>query len=87
MDTCWERADLLALRLCCLFLSSLIVCIPFPYPRMVSGAGCGFPDHCLFISFTILFLSIVINHKTVCQDLDFYIFSVFFKIMFYTMKI
>ena len=38
MDICWERADLLAFRLCCITLCRLEC---FFLSRMVSGAGSG----------------------------------------------
>ena len=31
VDICWERADLLASRLCCFTLCRLDFCVPFPY--------------------------------------------------------
>ena len=52
MDICWERADLLAFRLC----DVLIVGVPFPYGVCLGKDGnsivsVSFVGHCLFMYF------------------------------------
>ena len=67
MAICWERAVVLAFRLCCLFYTALIVCAPFPFGvwGRIWNLIVSVPDRCLFIYF---------SKETVIKRLD-YLFS------------
>ena len=72
MVICWERADFLAFRLCCLTLCRLnclcsftVWCLGYDVELVVSV-----PDHCLFISFDLVILPCLSWIKTTCQRIN-----------------